>query len=305
MLKAERKLKGNRFVLDKKSKEFPLALKDIPEPPDKLYVVGEVGALQEGLGIIGARKATPYGKSIASHFGEICANNDVTVISGGALGCDCASMKAAIDAGGASVGFVASVDDVYPKSNFSLFQRVIDTGGAIVSENEWGTPNLPFMFRARNRLIAGLSKAILIVEAGVPSGTFSTADDALEANRDVLAVPGAITSRNSAGSNRLIYQGAIPIIDDETFCDELSRLFGCLKSKPIKPKTKNVEMGELDKKILSAVNASNLTVDEMIGLTKGSVSEGDALSWMMLWIAKAKSNGWIAQYPDGTYGAKV
>ena len=120
-----------------------------------------------------------------------------------------------------------------------------------------------------------------------------------------MAVPGAITSRNSAGSNRLIYQGAIPIIDDETFCDELSRLFGCLKSKPIKPKTKNVEMGELDKKILSAVNASNLTVDEMIGLTKGSVSEGDALSWMMLWIAKAKSNGWIAQYPDGTYGAKV
>ncbi len=302
---AQKKLKGERCIIDRKSKDFPLPLKDIPEPPDKLYVVGDAGSLLEGLGIIGARKATPYGKSIASHFGEICANNGVTVISGGALGCDCASMKAAVEAGGKSIGFVASINDVYPKSNFSLFQKIIDSGGAIVSENEWETPSLPYMFRARNRLIAGLSKAILIVEAGIPSGTFSTADDALEANRDVLAVPGSITSKNSAGSNRLIYQGATPIIDDESFFDELNRLFGCLKSKPIKSSIEELTLSELDKKILSAVNASNLTTDEMIGLIKGAVSDDEALSWMMLWIAKAKSSGWIAQYPDGTYGAKV
>lgn len=300
-----KKLKGERSIIDIKSREFPKALKEIPEPPNKLFIVGDVSSLEEGLGIIGARKATPYGKSCATHFGELCAKNGVTVISGGALGCDCASMRAAVEAGGKSIGFVASIDDVYPKCNFSLFQKIIDTGGAIVSENTWDACSLPFMFRMRNRLIAGLSKAILIVEAGIPSGTFSTADDALEANRDVLAVPGSITSRNSSGSNRLIYQGATPIIDDETFLDELNRLFGCLKSKPISKSIAEEKLTEVDKRILEAVNASNLTVDEMISLAEG-VSMGDnAMSWMMLWIAKAKSAGWIAQYPDGTYGPKV
>ena len=302
---SQKKLKGERFVLDKDSKDFPRALLDIADVPKKLYCIGDISALQQGLGIIGARKATPYGKGIASHFGEICAKNNVAVISGGALGCDCASMKACIDAGGKTVGFLASIDDVYPKSNFSLFQRVIDSGGILVSENDWETPSLPYMFRARNRLIAGLSKAILIVEAGVPSGTFSTADDALEANRDVLAVPGSITSKNSAGSNRLIYQGATPIIDDETFFDELNRLFGCLKSKPVKTATIEQNLTENDKTILSAINASNLTVDEIISLATSMVSADEAMSFVMLWIAKAKSHGWIAQYPDGTYGPKI
>ena len=277
-------LQGERCEIDFNSEDYPESLREIPDPPKKLRIVGNVSALEEGLGIIGARKATPYGKGCASHFGELCAKNNVTVISGGALGCDCASMKAALEAGGKTVGFLASIDDVYPKSNFTLFQKVIDSGGAVVSENEWEVRCLPYMFRARNRLIAGLSKAILIVEAGVPSGTFSTADDALDANRDVLAVPGSITSKNSAGSNRLIYQGATPIIDDETFLDELNRLFGCLKSKPV-PK-------ELDSV-------------EMIALAEGVVLPDEVMSWMMLWIAKAKSAGWIAQYPDGTYGPKV
>ena len=298
-------LQGERSEIDFNSEDYPESLREIPDPPKKIRVVGNVSALEQGLGIIGARKATPYGKGCASHFGELCAKNNVTVISGGAMGCDCASMKAAVEAGGVTVGFLASIDDVYPKSNFSLFQKVIDSGGAVVSENEWDACCLPYMFRARNRLIAGLSKAILIVEAGVPSGTFSTADDALDANRDVLAVPGSITSKNSAGSNRLIYQGATPIIDDETFLDELNRLFGCLKSKPVPREIDKIELTEIDRRILEAVNASNLTVDEMIALAEGVMLPEEAMSWMMLWIAKAKSAGWIAQYPDGTYGAKV
>ena len=305
MAQVSKTLQGERFEIDFNSEDYPESLKEIPDPPKKLRVVGNVSALEQGLGIIGARKATPYGKSCATHFGELCAKNGVTVVSGGALGCDCASMKAALEAGGVTVGFLASIDDVYPKSNFSLFQRIIDSGGAVVSENDWGVCCLPYMFRARNRLIAGLSKAILIVEAGVPSGTFSTADDALDANRDVLAVPGSITSKNSAGSNRLIYQGATPIIDDETFLDELNRLFGCLKSKPVPKELDSAELTEVDRRILEAVNASNLTVDEMIALAEGVMLPDEAMSWMMLWIAKAKSAGWIAQYPDGTYGPKV
>lgn len=115
---------------------------------------------------------------------------------------------------------------VYPCENTGLFQQVIEKGGAIVSEHAWDTPPLPFMFRARNRLIAGQSKAVCIIEAGLPSGTFTTADEALEANKEVFAIPGPITSKLSRGANRLIYQGATPIVDEETFADQLYALFG-------------------------------------------------------------------------------
>lgn len=102
-------------------------------------------------------------------------------------------------------------DCIYPESNRDLFQEVVDKGGAVISEHQWQFPPMPYTFRARNRIIAGLSRATLIVEAGLPSGTFSTADDALSSNREVLVVPGAITSPTSRGANRLLYQGATPI----------------------------------------------------------------------------------------------
>ena len=116
--------------------------------------------------------------------------------------------------------------DVYKRQG--LFQRIVDGGGAVVSEHVWDEDPKPYRFRLRNRLIAGLARATLIVEAGLPSGTFSTADEALAANRDVLVVPGAITAASSRGANRLIYQGATPVIDDETFEDALFSLFRCV-----------------------------------------------------------------------------
>ena len=102
-----------------------------------------------------------------------------------------------------------------------------------MSEHEWDTPPRPFMFRLRNRLIAGLAKATLIVEAGLPSGTFSTADEALRVNRDVLVVPGSIESAQSRGANRLIYQGATPIVDDDAFDERICSLFGLLRQEEV------------------------------------------------------------------------
>ena len=124
-------------------------------------------------------------------------------------------------------------DRLYPAEHEGLFQRIVDGGGAVVSEHVWDEDPKPYRFRLRNRLIAGLARATLIVEAGLPSGTFSTADEALAANRDVLVVPGAITAASSRGANRLIYQGATPVIDDETFEDALFSLFGCLKQETV------------------------------------------------------------------------
>lgn len=300
-----RKLSGKRYVIDCKSRDFPDVLRRVKPVPKQLYVVGDPGSMVEGLAIIGARKATPYGFGAAKRFGALAAEHGITVISGGARGCDCASQRAAIDAGGKSVAFLASIDDVYPRQNFNLFQEIINTGGCCVSEWEWEYPCLPQNFRLRNRLIAGLAKATLIVEAGIPSGTFSTADDALAANREVLVIPGAITSKESAGANRLLYQGATPIIDDETFLDQLSAIFGILQNKRC-PQVSSASMQtSQDRILLQALNASKLKIDDLFEISKNICGEVEPLPWLMLWLANARANNLVALYPDGSYGPLI
>ncbi len=229
-MNAKTNLKGTKHVLLQSDEKFPDALRSIPRPPECIYAIGSANALQgEGVAIIGARRATPYGCHCANQFGKLLAERGLTLVSGGARGCDTSALEAFVQAGGKAVVVLGSgCDSIYPHENTPLFQRVIFNGGTIISEQEWDAAPLPYMFRARNRLIAGLSKAVLIVEAGLPSGTFSTADDALEAGKEVLAIPGPISSQQSSGANKLIYQGATPIIDEETFNDKMIALFGCV-----------------------------------------------------------------------------
>ena len=189
------KLSGPRFEVAFDDPSFPEALRTIPYPPKRLYGVGDVGALEPGLAVIGARRATPYGLGCARRFARIAAEKGVVIVSGGARGCDSEAHRAALEAGGRTVVFLGGgCDELYPAAHRGLFQRIVDAGGVVVSEHAWDMRPRPNMFRTRNRLIAGLAHAVLIVEAGLPSGTFSTADEALEAGRDVLVVPGAITS---------------------------------------------------------------------------------------------------------------
>lgn len=222
------KLEGMKHIIEADDAKFPEALRNIPKPPKKLYVLGTLDALgTEGVAIIGARKATPYGVECAAKFAAMLAERNITLITGGARGTDAAALKSCIEQGGRAVVFLGGgCDQVYPPENISLFQRAIDNGGAVISEHEWDVPPMPFMFRARNRLIAGQSKAVFVTEAGLPSGTFTTADDALEASKEVFALPGPITSKMSCGTNRLIYQGATPIVDESVFADQLFALFG-------------------------------------------------------------------------------
>lgn len=219
-------LRGPRHEVVRGQAGFPAALAEIPRPPKRLYVVGSLSALRAGLAVVGARKSTPYGRSAAKLFAGRAAQWGVCVVSGGARGCDAHAHEAALANGGQTVAFLGGGCDVpYPWQNADLFQRIVDAGGAVVSEYSWEVPPLPYGFRARNRLIAGLARATLIVEAGLPSGTFSTADEALAANREVLAVPGSIFSKTSAGSNALLAQGATPMIDAESLDAVLARLF--------------------------------------------------------------------------------
>lgn len=298
-------LKGNRFEIPYGAPDYPSIFKELKHPPKCIYGIGEKSALTEGISIIGARKATPYGKSVAYHFAGIAAEKEICVISGGALGCDSEGHRAAVDKQKQSVVVLGGgCDAIYPKKNFSLFQAVIDNGGAVISEQAWETPPMRYMFRARNRLIAALARATLIVEAGLPSGTFSTADEALSMNRDVLVVPGAITSANSMGANRLIYQGATPIIDNDTFLDQLEAIYGIRKAKTLDNDfIRENNLTKLDEVVLSAIYAEPLSTEDILDIFKESGSStGTALQDMMMWLNIAKNKGWISQYPDGKYG---
>ena len=215
-----------RWEISRGAEGYPAAFACLDRPPDTLYIAGDSDALREGLAIVGARKATPYGLRAAKLFASCAARRGIPVISGGARGCDAAAHEAALDAGGTTVAFLGGgCDRPYPACNKGLFERIVASGGALVSEHPWDVAPRPYAFRARNRLIAGLARATLVVEAGIPSGTFSTADEALAANREVLAVPGSIFSPASKGSNALIGQGAMPVTDEASLCEMLARLF--------------------------------------------------------------------------------
>lgn len=296
-------LQGERHEILMEDVQYPSQLKEIANPPKTLYLIGDPGALKEGLAVVGARKATPYGISCAKHFSMMAAERGLVIISGGARGCDAAAHEAALNVGGQTVVFLGGgCDEVYPPEHLDLFQRVIDSGGAVVSENKWDCIPKPYMFRERNRLIAGLGKATLIVEAGLPSGTFSTADEALAANREVLVVPGAVSSKQSRGANRLIYQGATPIVDDDTFADQLFSIFGLLKQESL-PESKCPEIAAEESYLLKALDAEPLGIEELMEIAKSIVKDGDPATWLMVWLAKATRDGFIAQYPDGRYGS--
>ena len=302
------RLRGPRFELAPGDGAFPAALARVPDPPRRLYVVGDPAALQEGLAVVGARKATPYGTGCARRFAGAAARRGVVVISGGARGCDAAAHEAALAEGSPTVAFLGGgCDDPYPAAHGGLFQRIVDGGGAVASEQPWDRKPRPYMFRQRNRLIAGLARAVLIVEAGLPSGTFSTADEALAANRDVLVVPGAITAASSRGANRLIYQGATPVIDDETFEDALFSLFGCLKQEtvPSVERTGAPRADEPSNPVADALRAEPLSMEQLYAIAASSCGGEDARSWLMERLVEAELAGAVARHPDGRWGPAV
>lgn len=293
------KLAGPRFEVLFEDPAFPEALRTIPYPPKRLYGVGNVDALEPGLAVIGARKATPYGLGCARRFARIAAEKGTVIVSGGARGCDSEAHRAALEAGGRTVVFLGGgCDELYPAEHAGLFQRIVDGGGAVVSEYPWGMRPRPAMFRTRNRLIAGLAHAVLIVEAGLPSGTFSTADEALEAGRDVLVVPGAITSVYSRGSNRLLLQGATPVVDDESFEEALFRSCGLLKWPDAQDP---VGVGVTDDPIVQAVLAQPLSLEELLRAAEAAFGEKDARAKLMERLVQAEAMGLIARQPDGRW----
>lgn len=192
--------------------EVPDQLKNIPDAPNNLYVIGEnfVDLLTKPrVAIVGSRKMSPYGKSVTQKLTEQLVNHGVIIVSGLAYGVDACAQSSAIDAGGRVIAVLAhGLDQIYPKANTKLAESIIKQGGALVSEYSYKVQPLRHNFLARNRIISGLSDAVLITEAAERSGSLNTAVHALDQGIPVMAVPGNINSQLSAGTNNLIKSGA-------------------------------------------------------------------------------------------------
>jgi DNA processing protein len=189
---------------------YPPALKDIFDPPPLLFVRGThldlLGTLM--IGIVGTRRPTAYGTTVAQRFGKDLAVAGLTIVSGMARGIDTAAHKAVLEAGGNTIAvFGCGVDEIYPSENRKLADQIAEAG-LTVSEFPMGTPAYPQNFPVRNRIISGMSTGVVVIEGGEYSGSSITAKLAIEQNREVFAVPGNITSKMSWGPNLLIKQGA-------------------------------------------------------------------------------------------------
>ena len=187
---------------------YPIILKEIFDPPIVLYYRGMLLADARRVGIVGARKFTPYGEAAAMEFGDKLAAAGVTVVSGAARGIDSCAHRGALRAGRTAAVLGCGVDIAYPPENRRLIAQIIDAGGAVLSEYAPGTQPLPAFFPARNRIISGLSEGVLVVEAARRSGSLITAEMALSDGRDVYAIPGSIYSPQSGGCHNLIRAGA-------------------------------------------------------------------------------------------------
>ncbi len=206
--------KNNICIITYKDEKYPRLLRNIYDFPICIYVKGNVEVLNNKyIGIVGSRNCTEYGKQIARKFAYELSKKNIGIISGLARGIDTYAHIGCIEANiGKTVAVLGSgLDEIYPYENKMLYEKIIQTGGAIISEYPIGTKPYGKNFPRRNRIISGMSDGIIVIEASKKSGSLITVDFALEQGKNVYAVPGNINSIHSAGTNELIKEGAIPI----------------------------------------------------------------------------------------------
>ena len=252
--------------------DYPLHLRAVPASPPTLYVRGRIvpdDAL--AVAIVGARRATPYGLEVAEQLGFALAARGVTVVSGLARGIDSAAHRGALASGGRTIAVLGSgVDVIYPPENRRLAAEIA-ARGALVSQFVPGTPPLPYQFPERNRVIAAMSLAVVVVEAADKSGALITAACAAELGRDVLAVPGRVTAPESRGAHRLIQDGAGLVQDVDDVIRALpARWQACVKA-PTRPAVRtdaahgatDIERGD-GGRVLDVLGDEPVTIDDVI-----------------------------------------
>jgi DNA processing protein len=219
----ERIQKQGITVLTWEGDEYPRRLKEINQPPPVLYIKGDLSPDDEWpVAIVGTRRVTAYGRQVTDEIASMLSRSGVTIISGMARGVDSIAHKAALNSGGRTIAVLGSgVDRIYPPEHRVLADQIIEQG-ALISDYAPGTPPEASNFPARNRIISGLSIAVVVAEAGKRSGALITATFAADQGRDVFAVPGSIKSPQSRGTNRLLQDGAYLVQDPDDILEVLS-----------------------------------------------------------------------------------
>jgi len=230
---------------------YPAGLYDLESPP-RLYVLGETTSAP-AVAVVGTRRSTRYGMSLAGAFGRALAGAGWTTVSGLARGIDAAAHRGTLDADGEAVAVLGSgIDVIYPAEHRDIYHRILDGKGAVMSEYPPGTPPDRWRFPARNRLIAAIASAVVVVEAGLKGGALITARLAAEVGRPVFAVPGDVDRPASKGCNLLIRDGAIPALGVDDLIAELELVLG-------KPPRRQAKAN-------SEIPATGIAIDDLPGI---------------------------------------
>jgi DNA processing protein len=288
---------------------YPARLKEIYDPPLILYVRGAVEALtRPGIAMVGTRHPTPYGSGMAERLACDLAAQGLVIISGMARGVDTASHRGAIAAKGKTIAvFGTGVDVIYPKENSRLSEQIVALGGALISEFALGTFAAPQNFPIRNRILSGMSVGVLVVEAAEYSGTRITARLALEQNRDVFAVPGNVTNKNSWGPNTLIKQGAKLVATWEDVWEDLPTEVRLALTPPASPESSSASSASLfpdeglpphEKRILSLLKADEARhIDELVEKLEAEMSASEIFAALF----ELELTGKIRQMPGKNF----
>lgn len=268
-------------VIKKTSKEYPKILKEISNAPKQLYARGQLPENHNlNFAIVGTRAATEYGKTLAFKIAKELSEMGFAIISGLAMGIDTQAHLGALAGGGKTVAVLGSgIDDasIYPRENLKLALKIIAGNGAVVSEYEPNQKSEMWYFPERNRIIAGMSRGVLVVEAPEKSGALITARLALEQNREVFAIPGSIFQKNSLGTNKLIKDGAKMVTSIDDILEELN-LTKLKETKEIKEKEK---LTSEEKRVLEIVEKEPIYIDKICEIAKMPVSQALSIISML------------------------
>lgn len=297
---------GLMTLLDK---NYPRLLKEINDPPFVLYYLGDIGTINEFdkcIAVVGTRKMTSYGKEAAERVVSGLTNAGYTIVSGMAYGIDAVAHRIAIKTDGKTIAvFGGGVDHVYPVSNTTLYFQIVKKGGLVLSEYPPGFRPSKNTFPQRNRIISGLSLGVVVIEGAKRSGTLITARHAAEQGRDVFAVPGPITSRNSSATSYLIKQGAklvekaediLEEIDVNTKYQKTDISSGKLRAGKNTDKDSNSQLSKEEKIILNLLEKENLHFDDIV---RRSGIEAKKLGGILGFM---EVNGLVRSLDQGIYG---
>ncbi len=265
-------------VLTWMDEAYPQRLKEIEQPPPVLYLRGELTPEDTwAVSIVGTRRVTPYGRQVTEEIASFLAANGITVISGLARGVDSLAHSAALKAGGRTLAVLGcGVDRIYPPENRALAEKMLERG-AVLSDYAPGAPPEASNFPPRNRIISGLSMAVVVIEAGKTSGALITAGFAAEQGREIFAVPGNILAPQSKGTNKLIQQGAHPLLS----ASDIMQALNLTRVGQHKAARKALPADELEAKLLDVVGEEPLHVDEIRNQTNLPVEKVSATLVMM------------------------